>query len=154
MCTTILGYTPPAPTKKYNTELCRCDHGRVHCCTRIPCFLNSYCSPKLEQRPVSWRPTSVKCRQSSQSNRHSTVSTRQTERHEALPSSVNDEVRCDGTFADDGNASWYSVCRAPLVEWRLGCENRRHLTVVGLHDTGPRACGRPHDQILGLPLPG
>ena len=57
--------------------------------------------------------------------------------HEALPSSANDEVRCDCTFADDGNASWYWVCRVPMVEWRLDCENCRHLTVVGLHDTGP-----------------
>ena len=40
----------------------------------------------------------------SQSNRHST-DTRQTESHEALPSSAKDEVRCDCTFADDGNAS-------------------------------------------------
>ena len=24
-----------------------------------------------------------------------------------------------------------------MVEWRLDCENCRHLTVVGLHDTGP-----------------
>ena len=46
----------------------------------------------------------------------------------------NDEVRCDCTFADDGNASWHSVCRVPMAEWRLDC---RHLTVVGLHDTGP-----------------
>ena len=37
-------------------------------------------------------------------NRHSTIGTRQTEYHEALPSSANDEVRCDDTFADDGNA--------------------------------------------------
>ena len=51
--------------------------------------------------------------------------------------SANDEVRCDCTFADDGNASWYSVCGVPMVEWRLGCEDFRHLTVVGLHDTGP-----------------
>ena len=28
-----------------------------------------------------------------------------TEYHEALPSSANDEVRCDCTFTDDGNAS-------------------------------------------------
>ena len=28
-----------------------------------------------------------------------------TEYHEELPSSSNDEVRCDCTFADDGNAS-------------------------------------------------
>ena len=30
---------------------------------------------------------------------------RQTEYHKALPSSVNDEVRCDCMFANDGNAS-------------------------------------------------
>ena len=36
---------------------------------------------------------------------HSTISARQTEYHKALPSSANDEVRCDCTFADDGNAS-------------------------------------------------
>ena len=59
------------------------------------------------QGPVSWRPTAVKWRQFSQSNCHSTIGTRQTEYHEALPSSVNDEVRCDCTFADDGSASWY-----------------------------------------------
>ena len=34
-------------------------------------------------------------------HRHST----KTEYHEALPSSANDEVMCDCTFADDGNAS-------------------------------------------------
>ena len=90
-----------------------------------------------DQGPVSWRPTTVKWRQFSQSNRHSTIGTRQTEYHEALPSSPNDEVRGDCTFADDSNASWYSVRRVPMVEWRLDCENCRHLTVVGLHDTGP-----------------
>ena len=88
------------------------------------------------QGPVSWRPTTVKWRQFSQFNRHSTIGTRQTEYHEALPSSANDEVRCDCTFADDGNAPWNSVCRVPIVEWQLDCENCSHLTVVGLHDTG------------------
>ena len=34
-----------------------------------------------------------------------TVFTVQTEYPETLPSSANDEVRCDCTFADDGNAS-------------------------------------------------
>ena len=72
---------------------------------------------------------------------HSTIGTRQNEYHEALPSSANDEMRCDCTFTDGGNASWYSVCRVPMVEWRLDCENCRHLTVVGLHDTGPRSAG-------------
>ena len=33
------------------------------------------------------------------------IGTRHTEYHEALPSSKNDEVRCDCTFADEGNAS-------------------------------------------------
>ena len=51
-----------------------------------------------------------------QSNCHSTFGTQQTEYHEVLPSSVNDKVRCDCTFADDGSASWYSVCQAPMVE--------------------------------------
>ena len=31
------------------------------------------------------------------------------------------------SFADDGNASWYSVCRVPMVEWRLDWEDCRHL---------------------------
>ena len=44
-------------------------------------------------------------REVSQSNRHSTIGTRQTQYHEALPLSENDEVECDCTFADDGNAS-------------------------------------------------
>ena len=48
------------------------------------------------------------------------IGTGQNEYHEALPSSSNVEVRCDCTFADDG-----------------------HLTVVGLHDTGPRSCKIP-----------
>ena len=59
----------------------------------------------MHQGPVSWRPTTVKWRQFSQSYRHSTIGTRQTEYHEALPSAANDEVRCDCTFVDDGNAS-------------------------------------------------
>ena len=53
----------------------------------------------------SWRPTTVKRRQFSQSNRHSTIGTRHTEYYEALPLSANDGVRCDCVFADDGNAS-------------------------------------------------
>ena len=87
--------------------------------------------------PVSWRPTTVKWWQSSQSNRHSTIGTPQTQYHEELPSSANVQSHLTSSFADDGNASWYSVCRVSMVEWRLDCENCRHLTVVGLHDTGP-----------------
>ena len=87
--------------------------------------------------PVSWRPMIVKWRQSSQSNRHLTIGTRQTEYHEALLSSANVQSHLTSSFANDGNASWYSVCRVPMVEWRLDCENCRYLTVVDLHDTGP-----------------
>ena len=79
--------------------------------------------------PVTWRPTTV-----SLSNRHSTIGTRQAEYHEALPSSANVQSHFTSSFADDGNAS---VCRVPIVERLLDCENCRHLTVVGLHDTGP-----------------
>ena len=46
------------------------------------------------------------------------------------------QTRLISSFADDGNASWYSVCRMPIVEWRLDCENCHHFRVVGLHDTG------------------
>ena len=41
------------------------------------------------------------------------------------------------SLADDGNDSWYSVYRVPMVDWRLDCENCHHLTVISLHDTGP-----------------
>ena len=60
-----------------------------------------------------------------------------TEYHEALLSLANVQSHLTSSFADDGTASWYSVCRVPMVEWRLDCENCRHLTVVVLHDTGP-----------------
>ena len=69
---------------------------------------------------------------------HSTIGTRQTEYREALPSSASVQSRLTSSFTDDGNASWYWVCRVSMVEWRLDCENCRHLTVFGLHDTGPR----------------
>ena len=39
---------------------------------------------------------------------------------------------------NDGNASWYSVCRVLMVAWLLDCENCHHLTVICLHDTSPR----------------
>ena len=57
--------------------------------------------------------------------------------HEALPSSANVLSHLTSSFTDDGNASWYSVCRVPIVERRLDCEDCHHLTVIGLHDTGP-----------------
>ena len=72
------------------------------------------CNEQATERPARGRyhggrrPSSD---ESSQSNRHPTIDTRQTEYHEALPSSANDEVRCDY-----GNASWYSVCGVPMVE--------------------------------------
>ena len=87
-------------------------------------------SVSCNQGPVSWGPTTVKWRQFSQSTRHSTIGTRQNEYHEALSSSVNVQSHLTSSFADDGNASWYSVCRVPMVEWRLDCENCRHLTVI------------------------
>ena len=98
--------------------------------------------------PVSWSSTTVKWWQFSQSNRQSTIGTQQTECHEALPLSANDEVRCDCTFTDDGNASWYSVCRVPMVDWRLDSENCCDLTVGGLHDTSPR-CSKMKLVIQG-----
>ena len=58
----------------------------------------------------------TKWRQFSQSNRHSTISTRQTQYHEALPSSVNVQPHLTSSFADDSNASWYSVCRVTVVD--------------------------------------
>ena len=87
---------------------------------------------------VSWRPTTIKWWQSSQSNRHSTIGTRQTQYHEALPSSANVQSHLTSSFANNGNASWYSVCRVQMVEWWLDSEDCRHLMVIGLHDTGPR----------------
>ena len=101
-----------------------------------------------KQGPVSWRPTTVKWRQFSQSNRHSTIGTRQTEYHEALPSSANMQSPLTSSFAVDGNASWYSVCLVPMAERRLDCEHCRHLTVVELHDTGPRVHSRPKSAGL------
>ena len=44
-----------------------------------------------------------------------------------------------------------SVCRVPMVEWRLDYENCRHLTVVDLHDTGPRM-SMHSDGDAGKPL--
>ena len=59
---------------------------------------------------------------------HSTICTERVSWR--LPSSANDEVRCDCMFAYDGNASWY--CWVPMVEWCWTVKTR-HLT--GLHDT-------------------
>ena len=53
-----------------------------------------------DQGQVSWRPTTVKRRQFSQS----TVGTGQTEYHEALPSSANVQSHLTSSFVDDGNA--------------------------------------------------
>ena len=48
------------------------------------------------------------------------------------------------------NASWYLVCWGPMVEWRLDCENCRHLTILGLHDSGP---WRPNINSFGAKIP-
>ena len=96
--------------------------------------------------PVSWRPTTVKWRQFSQSNRHSKardtpalrhsiIGTRQTEYHEALPSSANVLLPRRSPTMVTLRDSRFVECRC----WNdgLDCENCRHLTVVGLHDTSP-----------------
>ena len=86
----------------------------ITCSTRSSLSLSLGCPADCTDRYlsdlglVSWRPTTVKWRQSSQSNRHSTIGTPQTEYREALPSSANDQVKCDCTFAYDGNVSWNS----------------------------------------------
>ena len=87
--------------------------------------------------PVSWRSMAFKWWQFSQSNRHSTIPTRQTEYREVLPSSAYMQSHLTSSFADIVNASWYSVCQVPMVERQLDCENCHHLMVVGLHDTSP-----------------
>ena len=48
------------------------------------------------------------------------IGTRQTEYHEALPSSANVQPHLTSSFADDGNPSWYLVCRVPMVEMTVG----------------------------------
>ena len=73
----------------------------------------------MDQRLVSWRPTTVKWRQY---NRHSTIITWQTEYHEVLPSLANVLSHITSSFAYDGNAS-QSVCLVPMVEWRLDCHH-------------------------------
>ena len=68
-------------------------------------YLTSVLVRGTYQGSVSWRPTTVKRRQFSQSNRHSTIGTRQTEYHEVLPSSANVQSHLTSSFTDDGNAS-------------------------------------------------
>ena len=51
--------------------------------------------------------------------------------------------------------TWF--VRVPMVKWRLDCENCRHLTVVGLHDTGPRSTSPstgPDRRAARLPVLG
>ena len=64
-------------------------------------------------------------------HRHST--------NRALPSSANDEVRCV-TAHSRTTVSLHDIRFVECRWWNdgLDCENCRHLTVVGLHDTGPR----------------
>ena len=152
-------------TVRLSTGHCRFRHHMVPCgsfcgvlCGVFPLTVEHLLSdppepPSGNLGPVSWRPTIVKWRQFSQSNRHSTIGTRQTEYHEALPSSANVQSHLTSSFADDGNASWYSVCRVPMVKWRLDCEKCRHLTVVGLHDTGPWPADTSVRKKLYGPLP-
>ena len=73
---------------------------------------------------------------------HHRHSTNQVSRNVTIVGERWGEV-CDCTFVNDGITSWYSVCRVPMVGWRLDCDNCRHLTVVCLHDTGHRCDNRP-----------
>ena len=98
--------------------------------------------------PVSWRPTTVKWRQFSQSNRHFTIGTRQTECHEALPSSANVQSHLTSSLADDGNASWYrpqtltctwtAIMMTRIVRqcWKMEQSGNRSHTVHCLCNTG------------------
>ena len=73
----------------------------------------------------------------SQANCHSTIGTRQTEFHEALPSLANDEVGATARSPTMVTLHETRVCQVLMVEWQVDCENCHHLTVVDLHDTGP-----------------
>ena len=88
---------------------------------------------EIAQRPVSWRPTIVKKRQFSQSNRHYTIGTGLTEYHEALPSSANVQSQLTSSFADDGTR--FVECRWWYDGWTV--KTVINLIVVGLHDAGP-----------------
>ena len=91
-------------------------HSGTFCADRLtPCRATltavlQHCSTGLlrtvsvDLGPVSWRPTTVKWRQFSQSNRHSTIITRQTEYHKALPSSAKVQSHLSSLFTDDGKA--------------------------------------------------
>ena len=81
--------------------------------------------------PVSWRPTTVRWRQSSQSNRHFTIGTRQTQRFHRLRTCSHTSPRRSPTMVTLHDTRFVE-CQ--MVEWRLDC---RHLTVVGLNDIGP-----------------
>ena len=99
-------------------------------------WVTHWCFTPCHLGPVSWRPTTVKWRQFSQSNRHSTIGTRQTEYHEALPLSVNMQSQLTSSFTDDGNASGTRFVECGW--WNDGWSVK---TVVldghWLHDTGP-----------------
>ena len=112
----------------------------IYYLTQSQCMTPGQPVPELTPQhlgPVSWRMTTVKWQQFSQSNHHSTIGTRQTKYHEALPSSANVQSHLNSSFTDNGNTTRYLVCQEPMVEWRLDCEDCHHLTIVGLHDTGP-----------------
>ena len=78
---------------------------------QLVCFEITLCPSHnlyhIKSTPFTWGRYHGGRRPSSEDNfhSHSSIDTRQTVYHEALPSSANDEVWCDCTFADDGNAS-------------------------------------------------
>ena len=93
---------------------------------------------KLYQGPVSWRPTT-----SSDDSLHSPTVIPPSaldkpsimKRHHRRRTRSHTSPRRSPTVVTLHD----TVCRVPMVEWRLDCEDCRHLTVVDLHDTGPRS---------------
>ena len=79
-----------------------------------PCGISSkyrQAVTKADQGPVSWRPTTVKWRQFSQSNRHSTIGTQQIEYREALPSSANVQSHLTSPTMVTLHDTRFVVCR-------------------------------------------
>ena len=70
------------------------------------------------------------------------------EYHEALLLSVNVQAHLTSSFADDGNASWYSVCRVPMVKWRLDCEDCRHRSSASMIPAPIQSALWPQGDVL------
>ena len=92
------------------------------------------------QGPVSWRPATVKLHSSTVIPPSALDKPSIMKRYHRRRTTRWGVTARSPTMV---NASWYSVCWVPMVE----CENCRHLTVVGLHDTGPRSAAREADAL-------